>query len=171
MEKSALEYCEGLIDHYKKKASHNKKESLRCFLAVMGCTLSAPIFILAGEGLYIGKVLPAALTAAASLATAWLQLRKPQGLWALYRTAERELEFERDQHHFNLAHYAKSEDKDRLLGEKVLDIYRRTHYSWTKLIPDVERLQELNLDQTGGVQGPEGEEGADKPEDGDAHKG
>ena len=147
MEQSAENLCEEKLKHYGEKADHNKKESLRCFLLVMGATLAVPVFVSLGEGLVLGKILPSVLSLMAAFGTAWLQLRKPQALWGLYRTAERQLEINQKQFQFGLGDFEKAKDRQRLLAEKTLDVYRETHYRWLKLIPDSTDLKNTELEK------------------------
>src|SRR5829696_1738539 len=87
-----LEFCDRLIRGFSTKADKKKIEAVACFLLVITSTLSAPLFVTLGTGVLWGKVVPSALSLAAAGATAWLQLRKPQQLWTMYRSAQRELE-------------------------------------------------------------------------------
>lgn len=85
--KSVEEICLENVSSFADKANHNKRESHVCFAVTIGATLAAPIFILLTNDLVLGRIVPAVLSALAAAATAWLQLRKPQHLWGIYRTA------------------------------------------------------------------------------------
>ena len=140
---SALSLCDEKIGHFDKKANHNKRESLWCFMFVMAATLGTPVFVAFSDDPFWGKAVPSVLSLAASFFTAWLQLRKPQALWGLYRTAERKLEIARERYHYGLEDFAKNEEPDKLLAEKVLEIYHDTHYQWLKLIPDANDVKKV----------------------------
>ncbi|WP_050577852.1 SLATT domain-containing protein [Sinorhizobium meliloti] len=89
---TALEYYASVRRGMREKANHNKLEAQGCFAAVIGCTLIAPLFVTLGEGPFLAKVVPSVLSVTAAGITSWLQLRKPQKLWVIYRRAQRELE-------------------------------------------------------------------------------
>jgi SMODS and SLOG-associating 2TM effector domain 1 len=136
---SAVEFCTRTIRGFEKKADHNKKESLACFIAVISCTLATPIFVTLGSTIFIGKIVPSILSLGAAAATAWLQLRKPQQLWALYRSCQRELEDHRAKHHFAIEPYNEDEC-DRILATKVAEVAMTAHHGWVLLIPSPEHL-------------------------------
>ncbi|SRR5258708_1961456 len=98
-----VDYYSDIRNGLREKADHNKRESQISFYAVICFTLAAPLFVTMGEGWLWGKLVPATLSVIAAGATAWLQLRKPQRLWAIYRRAQRELEREKPHTIFNLA--------------------------------------------------------------------
>jgi hypothetical protein len=77
------------------------------------------------------------LSLAAAAATAWLQLRKPQQLWALYRSCQRELEDHRAKHHFAIEPYNEG-DHDRVLAAKAAEVAMTAHHGWLPLIPNPE---------------------------------
>src|SRR4051794_39905675 len=93
-ERNAAAFAESIRASFERKATHNKTEALLCFSTVIGCSLLAPMFVTLGEGLVWGKIIPSALSLLAAGMTTWLQLRKPQQLWALYRTCQRRLEYQ-----------------------------------------------------------------------------
>src|SRR5688572_13580665 len=90
-EESVSAYAERTRLGFKAKAAHNKAESLFCFSIVVFATSATTLFVTLGQGYWFGKVIPAVLSAAATAATAWLQLRRPQHLWELYRGIQREI--------------------------------------------------------------------------------
>jgi SMODS and SLOG-associating 2TM effector domain 1 len=141
---SAIELCTRVINGIKEKADHNKDESLFCFSLVVFATLTAPLFITLGEGIILGKIIPSVLSLTAAGATTWLQLRQPQRLWALYRTAQRQLEDQRTRYHYQIGEYKTVEEPDKLLAERVADITIKLHYSWLPLLPKPENLQGLD---------------------------
>lgn len=139
----ALSFCRRSCEGLRKKADHNKNEALRCFIIVISCTLIAPVFITLGNGFWLGKVLPSVLSLAAAAATAWLQLRKPQQLWALYRGAQRELEDQETKRRYLIGEYETSKDADKLLAERVAAIVLNVHYQWLPIVPSPENLETL----------------------------
>ena len=150
MTEGALDLCDEKIQHYQKKATHNKNESLRSFYLIMGATLAVPMFVsLSGDNFLLGKVTPSILSLMASFCTAWLQLRKPQALWGLYRTAERRLEIHRESYRFHLGDFEKATDKERVLAQKTMDVYKDTHDQWLQLIPDVKDLKQTGKPDRG----------------------
>lgn len=142
---SAEQYAQGQISHYKKKADHNKSESIFCFRGVMVCSLMAPIFLSLGEGIWLSKVIPSVLSAIAAFCTAWLQLRKPQALWTVYRTAQRNIERTLIHYQFNVERFDDSsqsiEKLDKLLIAEVTKLSSETHNVWVKNVPDTSGLK------------------------------
>ena len=136
---SIEEFCTRTIRGFEEKADHNKNESLWTFILVIACTLVAPLFVTLGEGLWFGKVIPSFLSLLAGGGTTWLQLRKPQQLWALYRSCQRELEDERTKHFYKLGRYV-NEDRDKLLAEKVAEVAMAAHHAWLPMVPNPEHL-------------------------------
>ena len=130
-----VELCNDRIAHFRKKADHNKRESLNFFTIVILCTLAAPLLITLGTNAMVNKVAPAILSTIAAGSTAWLQQRKPQRLWSLYRGAERQLEYHLHRYRFRAGEFETAENPDRLLAELVTEIVLRTHEGWTGLGP------------------------------------
>lgn len=95
------------------------------------------------DGLWLSKVAPSVLSAIAAFSTAWLQLRKPQELWSLYRGAERVIEAQITHYDFSSGKYKAIEQKvaDQLLVEKISQVKLDTHESWSKKIPSQSDLQ------------------------------
>jgi hypothetical protein len=87
-----------------------------------------------------GKLLPAVLSVFAAGATAWLQLRKPQRLWAIYRRAQRELEREKAAYDFGLDPYTETTCRDKTLASRVSEIAFRVHEQWEGLVPEPDAL-------------------------------
>jgi hypothetical protein len=117
--RSATEYYSSVHASLREKADHNKHESQIAFYAVICFTLSAPLFVTLGEGWLWGKLVPAGLSVLAAATTSWLQLRKPQRLWAIYRRAQRELEREKINYDFKLQNYKLADASDQLLASRV----------------------------------------------------
>ncbi|RZM84386.1 DUF4231 domain-containing protein [Pseudoalteromonas rubra] len=129
-------------EEMRKKADHNKFETLICFKVIMLCTLLIPIFISFGSGSLYGKLLPSFLSLLAGAITAWVQLRKPQELWKIYRTAQRRMETELEKYQFEIGDYESEEKhKNKLLVEKVIEISEETHEKWSKHLPSPGELK------------------------------
>lgn len=141
---SAEDYYAEIRRGFREKADHNKNESQRTFVGIIVATLLSPLFVTLGDGFWAGKAVPAALSVAAACATAWLQLRKPQRLWAIYRRAQRELEREKTAYDFKLDDYGSSADPDKLLAARVSAIAFKAHQLWEGLVPDPDALTELD---------------------------
>jgi hypothetical protein len=137
----AQAFCRKTIEGFAAKAAHNKRESQACFMAVVLCTGIVPLFITLGEGFLWGKAVPATLSTLAAIATAWLQLRKPQQLWSLYRSAQRELEDHETKRRFLIAEYASEPDPDKLLALKVAAIALSAHNQWVPIVPNPDHLK------------------------------
>jgi hypothetical protein len=135
----AIAYCDGQIAAFRSKADHNKRESQLCFSLVIATSLAAPMFVTLGEGQFWGKILPSVLSLVAAAATAWLQLRKPQQLWALYRDAQRRLEDLRTRFAFKIEPF-QGRDRHKRLAEGVADIALRTHERWLPIVPSSDNL-------------------------------
>lgn len=133
-------YCSDLIAAIKSKAEHNKNESLWCFMAIVICTTAVPVLVMLGDSFWFAKVLPSTLSAFATGLTAWLQLRKPQQLWALYRTAQRELEDHQTRYRHRLDAYGPATDRHKILAENAADIAIDLHYDWLPVVPTVQQL-------------------------------
>ncbi|WP_183002656.1 DUF4231 domain-containing protein [Achromobacter sp. UMC71] len=135
--KLALDTCTG----FKRKADHNKNESLLCFAIVVLCSLTSPLFVTLGDGLWIGKVLPSVLSLSAAASTAWLQLRKPQTLWSLYRDCQRRIEDHLYQYQYGLLDYALPEnERVPLLVNAIRTIAWDAHQRWLPLVPTPEAI-------------------------------
>lgn len=120
----------------REKSDHNKIESQACFFGAILFSISAPLFIAFGVGDFWGKLVPAALSAMVTALTAWLQLRQPQKLWAIYRRAQRELEDEKVKFDNLLDQYAEDEDPRKRLAKRTSEIAMYVHERWEGLVPD-----------------------------------
>lgn len=145
---TSLEYAEKISKGFKAKADHNKTESLTCFTLILVASLAAPLFITLGEGVFWGKIVPSVLSVIAAGLTSWLQLRKPQKLWSMYRGAQRLIEDHVTKYNFKVGEYKTVEDTDSLLAEKVAEIALNAHNEWTSVIPSPEALS-LNEQKNG----------------------
>jgi hypothetical protein len=140
MNESALEYANKIATGFKDKANHNKNESLTCFTIIIASSLSAPLLITLGEGVFLSKILPSILSVLAAGLTSWLQLRKPQKLWSMYRGAQRNIEDQITRYNYKIGDYKTSTDLDALLAENIADIALNAHNEWTAVIPTPETL-------------------------------
>lgn len=140
---SGKDYVLKKIAHFEKKANHNKKESILCFKLIMFCTLLAPLFVSFGEGVWFGKVLPSFLSILAAFSTAWIQLRKPQELWSIYRTAQRKLEKVLADYEFELDLFDQLDEveKGKKLVTEASNIVLEVHNQWLKKVPNVENIK------------------------------
>lgn len=135
------EFAKAVIKGFKVKASHNKNESMLFFWLAMGGALTAPLFVTLGSGVILEKIIPSILSALVAFSTAWLQLRKPQQLWALYRTSQRELEDNLYKFQYKILDYQDSLEPEKLLVERVSKIALEAHYSWLPMVPNPESIQ------------------------------
>jgi len=140
-QEDAQAFCRKTIEGFAAKAAHNKRESQVCFMAVVLCTGVVPLFITLGEGFWWGKAIPATLSTFAAIATAWLQLRKPQQLWSLYRGAQRELEDHETKRKYLIAEYENEANPDKLLALKVAAIALNVHNQWVPMVPNPDHLK------------------------------
>ncbi|MFQ3252307.1 MAG: hypothetical protein ACI9U6_000584 [Loktanella salsilacus] len=137
---SALDYYRSVRKGMREKANHNKLEAQTCFATIIVCTLLAPLFVTLGSGVFLAKVVPSLMSVTAGGLTSWLQLRKPQRLWVLYRRAQRELEEQKANYDFQDDDFADADDRDKLLARKVTNVSRWVHDSWEGLIPEPDML-------------------------------
>jgi hypothetical protein len=149
---SPEEFCKSIIRGFKAKSSHNKNESMLFFWLSMGGALAAPIFVTLGDDMakclgeygsvfILSKLIPSLLSVAVAFSTAWLQLRKPQQLWALYRTAQRELEDHLYKFQYEISEYEQHQNPGKLLVENVSKIALDAHYSWLPMVPNPENIK------------------------------
>lgn len=148
---AAREICQNAIGEFKRKSDHNKRETMLCFIVSMSGTLAAPLFVTLGDGMatqiavspfLLSKVIPSLLSLGAAFSTAWLQMRKPQQLWSLYRTAQRELEEHFRAYQFKLNEFADLNGSDKLLVARISDVYKKIHASWVPLVPSPDQAVE-----------------------------
>lgn len=146
------EFCKSIIKGFKEKSTHNKNESMLCFWLSMGGALAAPVFVTTGDEIakmfgdygsvfVLSKLIPTLLSVAVAFSTAWIQLRKPQQLWALYRTSQRELEDNLYKYQYKVGEYSKHQEPDKLLIENVAKIELAAHYSWLPMVPNPEDIR------------------------------
>ncbi len=144
--KTAREYATQQALHFEKKAKHHKQESLWCFRLTMLSTLVAPILVALGEDVWFAKITPSVLTALAAFCTAWVQLRKPQELWAIYRNAQRQIEIETAHYDFQVGAYQNLSEKeaDSLLVLKVIGLLSEVNKQWMGQVPNTKKSDEFN---------------------------
>jgi hypothetical protein len=136
-----VKFAEATLQGFKKKADHNKNESLWCFIAVVSCSLLSPLFVTLGDGLVFGKIIPSVLSLTAAASTAWLQLRKPQTLWALYRDCQRRIEDHLYKYRYHLGEYAgEAAVRESLLADHVRAVAWDAHIHWLPLVPTPEAI-------------------------------
>lgn len=150
--KTPEEFCKSIIAGFKDKSTHNKNESMLYFWLSMGGALAIPVFVTLGDDMakmlgdygsvfVFSKLVPTLLSATVAFSTAWLQLRKPQQLWALYRTSQRELEDNLYKYQYRVGEYSTNPEPDKLLIENVSQIALNAHYSWLPMVPNPEDIQ------------------------------
>lgn len=140
---SVADYSAEQVRHFEQKAKHNKRESLWCFRLIMLSTLTAPLLVSLGEGLWFGKVVPSILSALAAFCTAWIQLRKPQELWSIYRGAQRQIELQITHYEFSIGEFKNCDEneKDKLLAYNVSKITLDTHELWRNRVPEPSTIE------------------------------
>ncbi|TXM66566.1 DUF4231 domain-containing protein [Methylobacterium sp. WL69] len=137
---SVLDYYKSMRKGMREKANQNKLESQLSFTTIIACTLLAPLLVTLGDGIFLSKVVPSLLSVTAGGLTSWLQLRKPQRLWVLYRRAQRELEEQKANFDFKDGDFADTAEADKLLARKITQIACWVHNSWEGLVPEPEML-------------------------------
>lgn len=150
-QKSPIEWCEAIRLEFKRKADHNKRESLLCFWFSVVGSIVTPLFVTMGEQISMllgisdfefvfSKLIPSVLSVLVATSAAWLQLRKPNNLWVLYRTAEKYIESETISYTYKVGEYKDCTNTDARLISRVLDRYSSAHEAWTTLVPNPEEL-------------------------------
>lgn len=134
---NAVEICENMISELRIKADHNKMEYLWSFKIVMVLTLSTPILINISDHWVLSKLLPSVFASIASFLTAWIKFRKPESLWALYRSSQRKMENEIRFYQHGIAPYDCASASKALITN-VTEIMNNTHSGWEKLVPNLD---------------------------------
>ena len=137
----ALAEAEGAA--FSEKANHNKHETNILLFVSIVAPLLAPVFITLGTEWVSAKLVPSLLAASATFSTAWFQIRQPQKLWGLYRTAQRRVENEAIQYNFGTGPYKDEQTRDQNLIAKLDEIASQTNDSWVGLIPKAGRAERL----------------------------
>ncbi|MFA9283613.1 SLATT domain-containing protein [Comamonas sp. SY3] len=147
MKNDAICLAETAIDHYKKKANHNKNESLFCFSIIVLFSLLSPMFVMLGKDIIFGKIVPSSLSLMVAASSAWLQLRKPQHLWSIYRDSQRKIEDVLCKYNFFLGDFNVAEaERNRLLAEHTRAINWETHTRWLPLVPSPDLAIKVSTD-------------------------
>lgn len=128
-------YYKDLVDSFKRKADHNKIESQLTYVTTIVCTLLAPMFVTLADGLILGKIIPAILSLLAAASTSWLQLRKPDRLWAIYRRTQRELEQEKILYDFKIGSYENDVSREKNFIKRSSEISFEAHCKWEGIHP------------------------------------
>jgi Protein of unknown function (DUF4231) len=144
----ALAYARRTLAGVTAKAASNKRLTTFLFLTILIPTTVSPILILAANDPLAAKVLPSILSACAAVASAWIQLRKPQERWAIYRTAQREVEFEIDQYQFGNGRYAEPAGRGSLLADAVSKRALQLHFEWLPIAPRAEDARKVLASST-----------------------
>jgi hypothetical protein len=134
----SLTFAQTTCTGFKVKADHNKNESLWSLILILTSSLCAPLFITLAEGIFWSKAVPSILSVFAAGLTSWLQLRKPQKLWSMYRGAQRQIEDQITKFKFKIGDYKESEDPGMLLAERVAEVALNAHNEWTSFVPSPE---------------------------------
>lgn len=142
MENSQVKNAKIKIDHFKEKADHNKREALWSFRIIMLSTVAIPTLIAFGDDEFLSKLLPSCLSCLSAFLTAWIQLRKPNQLWKLYRTTQRQLESELELYQFSAGLYKNEKTRDTLIVERINEIYLSTNDGWSQLVPNKSDIKE-----------------------------
>jgi hypothetical protein len=137
---SAQDFCRDRIRHFEAKADHNKAEALRVFVTLISCALASPLFITLGQGTILGKVVPSVLSSVAAGCAIWLQQRKPQQLWTLYRTTQRRLENEEIGFRFAINQYEEANDPEKLLAQRTALMCMTANDLWAPLVPNPDKV-------------------------------
>lgn len=141
-DETAAEYAARMRKHFGDKADKNKGRTDFLLVSIIVGTLATPVFVALGAGLWFGKVVPSVLSLLAAAATTWLQVRKPNDRWMLYRGAERSIEHEQAKHQHAIDEYDVPVDKrDKLLVRRIARLSKATHDKWEGLVPDVEQTE------------------------------
>lgn len=138
-----LEFAEKICNGIKKKADKNKSLATFFFGVIILATVLSPTLILVSDNVIISKYIPASLSVLAAIAAYWIQVRKPNERWVLYRTYQRELEHEINSYKFQTGKYKDSEQKDKLLAESVNDKALNLHYDWIPMVPKATEVRDM----------------------------
>lgn len=150
MSNDALDLANASIEHFRSKADHNKSESLFCFSIIVLFSLISPMFVMLGEGVILGKIIPSLLSLFVAASTAWLQLRRPQHLWSIYRDSQRRIEDILCKYKFGIEEFSfDNNQRDTLLADHTRAIIWETHKKWLPLVPSsdsLEKKENSNID-------------------------
>jgi len=145
----AYKWAEDQRQEHRRKADHNKRESLSILASVLVLSSAVPLLIAFGTDEVSAKFIPATLSLVSGVGTAWLQLRRPQELWRVYRGTQRQIEFSMSNFQFSVEDYNIGEvAASQLLVKEVSRALCATHQTWEGLVPDVERMRRARVATT-----------------------
>lgn len=141
-------FAENIRKEFQEKADKNKKSTDNLFRTILITTIFSPVLILFPFDMYFpesisqlfSKVIPAILTGITAFSTGWLNIKKPQDKWTLYRTAQREVELELTYYENSVNGYT-LENREKKIIEETTRIYKDKHFAWVKIVP---KLDDLN---------------------------
>ena len=139
-----LEYVKSQKDHFRDKANRNKRIVNYSMAIIILSSVMSPVFILISNDFWISKLVPSLLGSLAAFCTYWIQLKKPQEKWILFRTAEKEIESEISNFIYSCDQKKENENE---LAVRVSKYVKNVHQSWIPLVPikkDFELLQKSN---------------------------
>ncbi|QXB77171.1 DUF4231 domain-containing protein [Enterobacter asburiae] len=133
------------VTHFSSKADHNKNESLFFFSAALFGSLLTPMFFTLGDSVLYSKIIPSLLSALSAFSISWLQLRKPQQLWYLYRSCQREIENLIMKYDYGIVPFDNAECKNaqNFIAQLIL-VKEKSHAYWSKLTPSPESITSSN---------------------------
>lgn len=128
-----------LVAHFRDKAgsSKNAAKALAFFSVAGGAVV--PVLLLTSVPSWV----VAGISALAAVSAAWLQIRKHAERWTIYRTAQRDLEKELNDHQFLVGPYQGQADPDALLAARANELTHHAHYEW---MPTTQALQNIGKD-------------------------
>ena len=133
-----VEALDTAIDSWTRKAQWNKRAARRGTRAIVMSSAAIPVVLLiSGEvqGMQVGQVLAGLLAAVSTAAAAFLQFNRPYADWRLYHEYQRWGERERFMYDNGLAPYD-TQDAERQLAERLIDLQRRLELKWAALQPE-----------------------------------
>ena len=133
LEENSIQYALRHRDYFKNKSNKNKRISNKLLIIIILSSVLTPVFILVSADFWISKLLPSVLGAAAAFSSYWIQLKKPQEKWILFRSAQRQIEYEIDIYKFNLSNLSQK-DLEKSLAMKVSQINLEAHQNWIPLL-------------------------------------
>lgn len=149
-ELSPLEYSCFVKNEVKNKANKNKTKTILLFFIILFTTIFTPLLILVPYDdylsgftlVFVSKILPALLTSIGGISSGWLQLRKPQEKWIIYRTYQREIEKSIIDFTHNINGYT-DDNKEKKIVETVSEKHKDLHSEWVKKAPKLEDILKL----------------------------
>ncbi|MDO7887606.1 DUF4231 domain-containing protein [Hymenobacter cheonanensis] len=134
---NALAYAQRICQEFAIKADRKKRSSKALFALILINSLSAPLFIAyGGTCKFTAQIIPSILSVLAAGITSWVQIRTPQKLWSIYRSAQRTIEVEVMKYKFQIDEYSSSKVSEQLLVKRVSEVALNTHNEWTAMVPN-----------------------------------